>query len=98
MRTFKLSLAIAILLVLFIFSAYNSQPVQIRFVGLQSGELPLFLLILFSFLLGFMVAALLSTIRGSQMRRQIHLLEKEAVTGRSRDAGTGGGGNGNHKG
>ena len=77
MRTFKLSLAIAILVVLFIFSAYNSQSVQIRFVGFQSGDLPLFLFILFSFILGFLVAALLSTIRGSQLRRQLHLLQKE---------------------
>jgi uncharacterized integral membrane protein len=79
-RTFKLSLAIAILVVLFIFSAFNSQPVQIRFIGFQSGDLPLFLFILFSFLLGFLVAALLSTIRVSQLRRQLHVLQKEAAS------------------
>ncbi|MBE0597944.1 MAG: LapA family protein [Desulfuromonadales bacterium] len=78
MKTFKLLVAIFVLALLLVFSAYNAQPVHIRVPGWHSGELPLFLPIVFCFLLGFLVAALLSTVRTSQLRRQIHQLEREA--------------------
>lgn len=85
MKTFKLLLAIVILVLLLVFSAYNAQPVQVRFFGVQTGDLPLFLLIVFCFCLGFLAAALLGTVRSSQLRRQIHQLEREAAVAR-RDA------------
>ncbi|MFA5515375.1 MAG: LapA family protein [Desulfuromonadales bacterium] len=82
MKNLKLSVAVVVLLLLFIFSTYNSQPVRIRFTGWQSGDLPLFLLILFSFLCGFLVAWLLGTIRSSQLRREIQALRRDASIGR----------------
>ncbi len=87
MKTAKLSIALVVLILLFIFSAYNSQPVQIRFIASQSGDFPLFLIILFSFLLGLFVAGLLGTIRGSQLRREIHSLRRDAISGNRSAAG-----------
>ena len=86
MRTFKLLLAIVILVMLLVFSAYNAQPVQIRFFGLQTGDLPLFLPIVFCFGLGFLAAALLATIRSSQLRRQVHQLERDLASARQGSA------------
>lgn len=77
MKTLKIALSLAVLVALFLFSLYNAQPVQVSFFQHQSPQVPLFLVLIFSFFLGFLLAALWGTVRVSYLRRQIHQLRRE---------------------
>ncbi len=80
MKTAKITAALAILVVLFIFSVNNYQPVAIAFLGYRSPAMPLFLIILFMFVLGGMLTGLIAAIRFSQLHRRNLLLQKEIDT------------------
>ena len=77
MKTLRILLAFVILLVLFIFSINNAQSVQIIFFSYQTPPMPLFLILSFIFLLGFILAALFSTMKIAQLHRQINRLRRE---------------------
>ena len=77
MKTLRILLAFVILLVLFIFSINNAQSVQIIFFSYQTPPMPLFLILIFIFLLGFILAALFSTMKIAQLHRQINRLRRE---------------------
>jgi uncharacterized integral membrane protein len=80
MKYVKIILALVILIVMFIFGVNNAQSVQVIFFSYHSPPLPLFLILLFSFSLGFVMAALVCAIRFGQLRRQIALLRRELKT------------------
>jgi uncharacterized integral membrane protein len=76
MKALRILLAIIILVVLFIFTVNNIRTVPVTFLW-YSAELPLFLVIITSFILGLLLAALFNLIKNSQLRRQLVQLEKE---------------------
>jgi uncharacterized integral membrane protein len=78
MKTPRIFLAFVILVVLFIFSVNNAQSVQLIIFSYRTPPLPLFLILLFIFALGFFLAALLSALKISQLRRQLAQLHREA--------------------
>jgi uncharacterized integral membrane protein len=87
MKTLRYALALIILIVLFIFSAYNAQLVRLSFFEYQTPQLPLFLVLIFVFFLGLLLAGLFNTLRVSQLRRQIGQLQREVDAGnRQREA------------
>ena len=77
MRTLRMFLAFVILIVLFIFCAHNAQSVQVIFFSYRTPPLPLFLILLFIFALGFFLAALLMALKVSHLRRQLAQLRRE---------------------
>ncbi|HKK01422.1 MAG TPA: LapA family protein [Desulfuromonadales bacterium] len=77
MKTTRLVFAALLVVVLLVFSVYNSQPVNLSIFDHQSPQLPLFLVLLISFFLGFAAAALWSTMRVTQLRRQIAKMQRE---------------------
>lgn len=77
MKYVKIALALIILVVMFIFGVNNAQTVQVIFFSYHSPPLPLFLILLFSFSLGFVMAALVGAIRLGQLHRQIAHLRRE---------------------
>lgn len=77
MKTLRIILAFIILLVLFIFSINNAQSVQIIFFSYRTPPMPLFLIILFVFFLGIILAALFSTMKIAQLRRQLNRSRRE---------------------
>ena len=77
MKTLRILLAFVILLVLFIFSINNAQSVQIIFFSYRTPPMPLFLILSFIFLLGFILAALFSTMKIAQLHRQVNRLRRE---------------------
>jgi len=77
MKVARTALALAIILILFVFSIYNAQLVQLTLFGYQSPHLPLFLVLIFSFFLGFFLSALYYAFQVSRLRRQNGQLQKE---------------------
>jgi uncharacterized integral membrane protein len=77
MKTLRIVLAIAILVVLFIFGIYNAQLVQLTLFKYQTSHLPLFLVLIFVFFLGFFMAALYLSVKISILRRQLDLSQRE---------------------
>lgn len=63
MKIVKSSLLLAILVILLVFSIYNGQPVELRFFSFRTPQLPLFLLLLFTFGLGFVLASLWGSLK-----------------------------------
>ena len=63
MKIVKSSLLLAILVILLVFSIYNGQPVELRFFSYHTPKLPLFLLLLFTFALGFILASLWGSLK-----------------------------------
>lgn len=80
MKGLRIFLALLILVVLFIFSASNAQPVQVFFWDYRTAPLPLFLVLILLFVLGFVLAALFGAFRASRLRRQISQLRREVET------------------
>ena len=80
MKTVRLVTAAAIVVVLLILSIYNSQVVRLSIFGYQTPQLPLFLVLVIAFALGFATAALWSALRVAQLRRQIAQLRREPKT------------------
>lgn len=77
MKTLRIVLALAILVVLFIFGIYNAQLVQLTLFNYQTSHLPLFLVLIFVFFLGFFMAALYLSVKISKLRRQLDLSQRE---------------------
>jgi uncharacterized integral membrane protein len=77
MKTLRILLASVILLVLFIFSINNAQSVQIIFFSYRTPPMPLFLILIFIFFLGFILAALFSAMKINQLNRQLNRLRRE---------------------
>lgn len=90
MKTIRIVLALAILLVLFIFGIYNAQLVQLTLFNYQSPHLPLFLVLIFVFFLGFFLAALYFSLKISALRRQFDLAQREKESLEKELAGRGG--------
>jgi len=86
MKTLRIFLAFVILVVLFIFSVNNAQSVQVIFFSYRTPPLPLFLVLIFIFALGFLLAALLSALKISQLRRQLTQLRRETESLRKDDS------------
>jgi uncharacterized integral membrane protein len=76
MKALRILFAVIILVILFIFTVNNIQTVQLTFLRYRA-VLPLFLVIISAFVLGFLLAGLFGVLKGSQLRRQIRQLEKE---------------------
>jgi uncharacterized integral membrane protein len=76
MKTLRILLASVILLVLFIFSINNAQSVQIIFFSYRTPPMPLFLILIFIFFLGFILAALFSAMKINQLNRQLNRLRR----------------------
>jgi uncharacterized integral membrane protein len=77
MKTLRILLASVILLVLFIFSINNAQSVQIIFFSYRTPPMPLFLILIFIFFLGFILAALFSAMKITQLNRHLNRLRRE---------------------
>ena len=77
MKTMRIVLALIILVVLFVFRIYNPEPVQLTLFKYQTWHLPLALVLIFVFFLGFFLAALYFSIKISLLRRQLHLSQRE---------------------
>ena len=77
MKTFKITVALVIVVVIFLFSVHNSQPVEIVFFRYSTPPVPLFLIIVFMFLLGLLLTSLLVTVRMSHLNRQIGNIRRE---------------------
>lgn len=82
LRNLVALLALALLLVL---ALTNATPVQLSAFGYRTPQLPLFLLLLIFFVLGFLVAALAGTVRQRTLRRQVARLERELARGAGRE-------------
>ena len=63
MRLVQRSLALVCLVLLFIFCVSNGEPVSVRFLAWESIELPIFLLLIFAFLTGAVLALLGQSLR-----------------------------------
>ena len=63
MRLLQRTLALVCLVVLFIFCVSNGEPVTVRFLAWESLELPIFLLLIFAFLTGAVLALLGQSLR-----------------------------------
>jgi len=85
MKTLRIILAFIILLVLFIFCINNAQTVQIIFFSYQTPPMPLFLILIFIFLLGFILAALFSAMKIAQLHRQLNRQRREMDTLKKED-------------
>lgn len=81
MKYVKIALALIILLVMFVFGINNAQTVQVIFFSYHSPPLPLFLILFFSFALGFLMAALVFAIRLGQLQRKISQQKKAMQSG-----------------
>lgn len=79
MKNGQIALAIVILVILFIFGIYNAQLVQLTLFNYQTPHLPLFLVLIFVFFLGFFLAALFYSWKISRLRRQLDLVQREKV-------------------
>lgn len=77
MKTTRLILCLVILLVLFLFGAFNYQPVRLKLFSYQTPELPLFLIVVFVFFLGVFLSALYYGFKTSLLRRQIGQLQRD---------------------
>lgn len=77
MKTTRLILSLVILLGLFLFGAFNYQPVRLKLFSYQTPELPLFLIVVFVFFLGFFLSALYYSVKASLLRRQIGQLQRD---------------------
>lgn len=75
-KALKITLALAILIVLFIFCLNNAHMVQVVFLSYQTPEVPLFLIILFVFVLGLLLGLLFSTFQMTRLRREISQARK----------------------
>jgi len=80
MKVLRIVLALAILIILFVFSIYNAHLVQLTLFNYQTPHLPLFLVLIFAFFLGFFLSALYCAVKVSLLRRQIGQLQKEKET------------------
>lgn len=77
MKAARIVLALAILMVLFIFGVYNAQPVQLTLFAYQTPHLPLFLVLIFVFFLGFFLSTFYCTVKVSLLRHQFGQLQRE---------------------
>jgi uncharacterized integral membrane protein len=73
----RIVLALTILLVLFIFGIFNAQLVQLILFNYQTPHLPLFLVLIFVFFLGFFLSALYYSVKVTLLRRQLSQLQRE---------------------
>src|SRR4051794_8925517 len=60
MKYLVLSIVVVLVLLLSTFGIQNPIPVNIRFLGLQTGSVPLYIVVLLSTLIGVLVAVLLA--------------------------------------
>jgi len=77
MKVARTALALVIVVVLFVFSIYNAHLVQLTLFSYQTPHLPLFLVLIFAFFLGFFLSALYCAVKVSLLRRQIGQLQKD---------------------
>jgi len=80
MKSFKIFLLIVVLVALFVFSLNNTQMVKVAFVGFQTPEIPLFLIVLFIFALGFLLGLLVASLEMIRLRREASLARKALAT------------------
>ena len=78
MKIVRLVAAAVIVIVLLVFSLYNAQLVRLAVFDYQTPQLPLFLVLVIAFILGFAAAVLWSALRITQLRRQIGQMRREA--------------------
>lgn len=64
MKLFQRFLALVCLILLFVFCVSNREPMIVRFLSWESLELPTFLLLIFAFLTGVILALLWQSVRG----------------------------------
>jgi putative membrane protein len=64
-------------LLLMVFTFQNPYPVQMRFMGWQSGQIPLIMVILISVIMGVVVSLLLGLKQAKELKRNIRQLETE---------------------
>jgi len=76
MKTTRLIFSLLVLLLLFLFGVFNYQPVRLKLFSYQTPELPLFLIVVFVFFLGFFLSALYYSIKISLLRRQNSQLQR----------------------
>ncbi len=86
MRYLILIAAVILALLLATFSIQNPIPVQVRYLGFQTGGVPLYVIILLSTLIGILLAGLLSLpgriqrqLELRRLRQQTAQLEKEVA-------------------
>lgn len=77
MKVARLVIAAVVVIVLLVFSLYNAQLVRLAIFDYQTPQLPLFLVLIIAFVLGFAVAASWSALRIAQLRRQIGQLRRD---------------------
>lgn len=68
-------LVMALLLIVFTFQ--NPNPVQMRFMGWESGQIPVILIVIISILVGVIVSMLLGLKQNGELKRIIRQLESE---------------------
>ncbi len=72
MKLLQRSLALVCLILLFIFCVSNGEPMSVRFLTWESVELPVFLLLIFAFLTGAVLALI-----GQSLRSVAHPTDKQ---------------------
>ncbi len=77
MKTAKITAALFVLVVLFIFSAYNYQSVEIVFLSYRSPSVPLFLVAISMFVLGAISTGLAAALHLSRLKRTNSILQRE---------------------
>lgn len=80
MKSFKIFLLIVVLVALFVFSLNNTQMVKVAFIGFETPEIPLFLIVLFIFALGFLLGLLVASLEMIRLRREAAQARKALVT------------------
>ncbi len=64
-------------LLLMVFTFQNPYPVQMRFMGWQSGQVPLIMVILISVIVGVVGSLLLGLKQAKELKRTVHQLKDE---------------------
>ena len=73
----QLVLVLTVVLLLMVFTFQNPYPVQMRFMGWQTGEIPIIMVIVFSVLIGVIVSLLLGLKQAKQQKKTIRHLQTE---------------------
>lgn len=77
MKIVRNLVAILVLLALLVLAFANAEPVRLAAFGYRTPELPLFIFLLVAFGLGYLLAALVGSVRQAAQKRQILRLERE---------------------
>jgi len=73
----QLIFIIIMALLLTVFTFQNPYPVQMKFMGWQSSQIPVIIIVLISFLIGVIISTILGLRRSGKLKKEIRRLKIE---------------------